>query len=46
VAEVARWLGQGGPPPSERAADVVFTVLEGRTAPPNVDTASKKYGGT
>ena len=45
VAEVARWLGQGGPPPSERAADVVFAVLEGRNAMPNVGTVSKKDGG-
>jgi lipid-A-disaccharide synthase len=45
VAEVARWLGQGGPPPSERAADVVFAVLEGRNAKPNVDTVSKNDGG-
>jgi lipid-A-disaccharide synthase len=45
VAEVARWLGQGGPPPSERAADVVFAILEGRISPPNVDTVSKKDGG-
>jgi len=37
VAEVARWLGQGGPPPSERAADVVFAILEGRTPRANVD---------
>ncbi|WP_371821912.1 lipid-A-disaccharide synthase [Skermanella sp. TT6] len=30
VAEVARWLGLGGPPPSERAADVVLAVVKGR----------------
>ncbi|UEM05890.1 lipid-A-disaccharide synthase [Skermanella rosea] len=30
VAEVARWLGLGGPPPSERAADVVLAVVRGR----------------
>ena len=45
VAEVARWLGQGGPPPSERAADVVFGILEGRNGTSNVDTVSKKTGG-
>jgi lipid-A-disaccharide synthase len=45
VAEVARWLGQGGSLPSERAADVVFAVLEGRNAMPDVDTTSKKDGG-
>lgn len=28
VAEVASWLGQGGTPPSERAARVVFDVVE------------------
>lgn len=46
VAEVARWLGQGGPPPSERAADVVFDIVEGRNRVSNVDTVSKKPGGT
>ena len=33
VAEVARWLGLGGPPPSERAADVVLAVVKGRKGP-------------
>ncbi|WP_029008137.1 lipid-A-disaccharide synthase [Azospirillum halopraeferens] len=28
VAEVARWLGRGGTPPSERAARVVLDVIE------------------
>ncbi|NUB12394.1 lipid-A-disaccharide synthase [Azospirillum brasilense] len=30
VVEVARWLGQGGTPPSERAAQVVLEVAAGR----------------
>jgi len=30
VAEVARWLGQGGTPPSERAARVLLEVAAGR----------------
>ncbi|TWA65850.1 lipid-A-disaccharide synthase [Azospirillum brasilense] len=30
VVEVARWLGQGGTPPSERAAQVVLEIAAGR----------------
>jgi lipid-A-disaccharide synthase len=32
VSEVARWLGHGGPGPSERAAEVVLGVVAGTTA--------------
>lgn len=35
VAEVARWLGQGGTPPSERAARVVLDVIAQRHADRN-----------
>ncbi|TWA82596.1 lipid-A-disaccharide synthase [Azospirillum brasilense] len=35
VAEVARWLGQGGTPPSERAAQVVLEVAAGRSGRTN-----------
>jgi lipid-A-disaccharide synthase len=32
VSEVARWLGRGGPEPSDRAAEVVLDVIAGATA--------------
>ena len=34
VAEVARWLGEGGRPPSEQAADVVLSIIAGKTRRP------------
>jgi len=33
VTEVGQWLGQGGTPPSERAATVVLAAIAGHTAP-------------
>lgn len=39
VAEVARWLGDGGPPPSRRAADVVLSVMAA-----GAPTASNRKG--
>ncbi|MBP2291113.1 lipid-A-disaccharide synthase [Azospirillum rugosum] len=41
VGEVARWLGQGGIPPSERAARVVLDLIAERQGGQTVDQAQR-----